>query len=354
MKILIWSKPFYPSLGGVEETTRAMAITLCRLGHSPFIVTDTLLGNNNELNEGYEIYRDCSWFKLLRLSRTCDLVITKGGVSAVAGMAAFFSHRPLIIIHETSGSYQHEGRNFYTIVGNLARWFTCIIAKMHVGVSNSTLKSKALPFPKKAFVLINCISASLRERTLMPLTFTERNIDIFFAGRLIKSKGIYVLADALKILSNDNLKLNVTIAGDGPELNKLKRVLQEQTTHNIEFVGVVRGDSLADLYSHSRLLVIPTTSHPEGMPVVIAEAISFGVPVIGSDQPAISESVGNAGILFPLGDSTALAAALRLILLDEECYLRLHQNCVNRKYLFSYERYQIELAQLLREAFQAN
>lgn len=59
------------------------------------------------------------------------------------------------------------------------------------------------------------------------------------------------------------------------------------------------------------------TVRREGNPPVIAEAVSVGTPVVGSDQPPMVESIGDARVTFPSGDVVALTAQIERMLADE-------------------------------------
>jgi len=75
----------------------------------------------------------------------------------------------------------------------------------------------------------------------------------------------------------------------------------------VVLAGFVSGAPLRELYANAGAFVLPS-SH-EGLPIVVLEALSFGLPVIASDIPANLE----ASSYFPLGDLAALAAALERI-----------------------------------------
>jgi glycosyltransferase involved in cell wall biosynthesis len=64
-------------------------------------------------------------------------------------------------------------------------------------------------------------------------------------------------------------------------------------------------------------LVLPSRTTPdwkEQFGLVLAQAMLCGVPVIGSDSGAIPETIGEAGLLFPEGDTDALAAHIRRLM----------------------------------------
>jgi glycosyltransferase involved in cell wall biosynthesis len=76
----------------------------------------------------------------------------------------------------------------------------------------------------------------------------------------------------------------------------------------------VEDADLAALYAGASLLVMPSRAEGFGLPVL--EAMSLGVPVVTSDDPAMREVGGGATQLFPVGDPAALCAAITRVLSD--------------------------------------
>ena len=95
-------------------------------------------------------------------------------------------------------------------------------------------------------------------------------------GRLVRLKNFELVIKALSHFSNSTL----TIVGDGPEKDSLQRLGVDLNLNNrIEFIG--HTTDVYKYYEKCHALVIP--SFTEGFPLVLAEACSFGVPVIASD-----------------------------------------------------------------------
>ena len=140
---------------------------------------------------------------------------------------------------------------------------------------------------------------------------------VFFAGRLSSEKGIGVLVDAVRMLSERNVDIGLDIAGDGPEQERLQALAAD--LDNITFHGRLDKQGVNELFVSSAALVVPSTWH-ENQPMVILEAIAAGLPVVASDIGGISELVrdGETGALVPPGDATALANALESLLAAPE------------------------------------
>ena len=84
--------------------------------------------------------------------------------------------------------------------------------------------------------------------------------------------------------------------------------------------GHVDDSDLAALYAGASLVVMPSRAEGFGLPLL--EAMTLGVPVVTSDDPAMREVGGGAARNFPVGDSTALCAEVVRVLSDAG--LRVH------------------------------
>lgn len=104
---------------------------------------------------------------------------------------------------------------------------------------------------------------------------------IVFISRIHYKKGIEFLIDAWEQLHTKYPDWTIKIAGNGEEdyiTTLQKRITQKRLDHKIQILPPVFGDDKYKLYSESSLFVLPSFSENFGM--VIAEAMSCGVPVI--------------------------------------------------------------------------
>ena len=115
---------------------------------------------------------------------------------------------------------------------------------------------------------------------------------VLFIGRLIPAKGVKLLVEVARQLK----EIDFAFIGDGPLSSWMKK--QEGKMSNIHYLGKVDNCDLPKYYSAADLLCVPSLCE-EGFPRVIVEAISCGVPVIGSNGAGICEAIDKkVGILF--------------------------------------------------------
>ena len=135
-------------------------------------------------------------------------------------------------------------------------------------------------------------------------------------GRFVEKKGFEHLIRAVALAGARN-RFRVRLVGDGelrPSLESLARDLGVED--RIEFVGWLSNREVGGAMREADLFVAPSVTAAdgdmEGMPLVIAEAMATGLPVIGSRHSGIPEAVREEqnGVLIDERDDEALAAAL--------------------------------------------
>ncbi len=130
---------------------------------------------------------------------------------------------------------------------------------------------------------------------------------ILAVGRFVKEKGFHDLIDAF-VLAKDSLpSIKLVIVGDADHEDEYSRGLKKKAgeAKDVVLTGFLAGQALQEMYSHAGLFVLP--SYYEGLPIVLLEAMSFGLPCIVSDiLPNREVELGNERYFSP-GDVDALA-----------------------------------------------
>jgi glycosyltransferase involved in cell wall biosynthesis len=82
----------------------------------------------------------------------------------------------------------------------------------------------------------------------------------------------------------------------------------------LRVLGRISDTDLAVVLRQAAVLAVPSRAEGFGLPVL--EALAVGTPVVHTDVPALVEVAGDAGVVVPRDDATALAGALRAVLDD--------------------------------------
>lgn len=148
---------------------------------------------------------------------------------------------------------------------------------------------------------------------------------ILNVGRLVRDKAQDVLLDAFALLGDEFNEWRLGIIGDGRYEGALrKQAARLRVEDRVDWHGVVNDPHA--FYHIARIFALP--SRVEGMSNALLEAMSCGLPVIVSDgAPGPLELVedGVTGLVVPVNDAPALAAALRRLAADESLRKRLGQ-----------------------------
>src|SRR6185312_12246200 len=135
-------------------------------------------------------------------------------------------------------------------------------------------------------------------------------------GSVVPRKGYDTLVAALAPLAK--LPWRLTIAGDRTRdpaaAERLDAdIAEHRLSGQIEVVGALSDERLAELYAGSDLFVL--ASRFEGYGMAFAEALTHGLPVVGTTAGAIADTVPpNAGVLVEPNDVNALTRTLRMLI----------------------------------------
>jgi glycosyltransferase involved in cell wall biosynthesis len=150
-------------------------------------------------------------------------------------------------------------------------------------------------------------------------------VRLLSVGAVVPRKGFDVLIAALAMLTD--LSWRLTIAGDRTRDHNTSAQLDADIARHslgnrITTLGTVSPQRLAALYAEADMFVL--ASRFEGYGMAYAEAVTHGLPVIGSNAGAIPDTVPpEAGLLVAPGDIPALAQALRRVIGDADLRRRL-------------------------------
>jgi glycosyltransferase involved in cell wall biosynthesis len=140
-----------------------------------------------------------------------------------------------------------------------------------------------------------------------------------FAGSWMPSKGLHVLVDAFRGLTENARLIVFGSAPDGDSAVYTRDILARGADRRIKFAGRIEHDEVEEVFSAIDVLVVPSLWY-ENSPLTIKEAFASHTPVIASRTGGMAENVrdGVDGLLFTPGDPADLRAALRAMIHDPE------------------------------------
>ena len=142
---------------------------------------------------------------------------------------------------------------------------------------------KNYKFDEKKIVVINNPISSRFLNNYKNNALKKDSNQILFVGRLEKQKGIDILIEAFKVVSNKNKDVKLKIVGNGKLKNNiLDKITELELSNKIELVSFT--DNVAKMYEEAQVTVL--SSLYEGFPNVLLESISCGTPVVSFDCPS--------------------------------------------------------------------
>jgi glycosyltransferase involved in cell wall biosynthesis len=134
---------------------------------------------------------------------------------------------------------------------------------------------------------------------------------VLAVARFVPEKGLHDLIEAVRMLDHSQ---QLVIVGDADHETVYSRNLRSVAAEDkrIVLTGYLTGESLNQVYTHAVLFVLP--SYHEGLPIVLLEAMSYGIPVLVSDIPANNEVKLSVDRYFKCGDIKDLKAKMQILL----------------------------------------
>ncbi|HUP59833.1 MAG TPA: glycosyltransferase [Thermoanaerobaculia bacterium] len=207
--------------------------------------------------------------------------------------------------------------------------------------------------PEKVRVIHNPIDASnIVPRTGRSPRLDEGIVHLVSLGRFVGFKDQKTIIRALAAVHRRGLQARLTMIGDGPlrrDLEAAARALHVE--QSVEFTGWIAEPhalvATADIFLFSSLY--------EAFGNVITEALACGVPIVSSDCSGGPQEIldrGQYGLLFPIGDSEAMADRIVQLVRDAALYERLQKKGLQRAAQFEVTAIGEQYLEAFREAIE--
>lgn len=340
MRIILAPSAYYPHVGGIEELTRQLALTLKSRGHGVSVLTNRWPAGvaRREVLDTIDVTRlvfplpaarprNAARFlfaapgaahALVRHLRCCkpDVIhiIGAGPQSVYIGALA-----PLLrtrLVFTAQGELTFDAHNVFERSATMRAGLRRVLrhADAVTACSAYVLESLATlgAIRTDAIVIPNGVNpadfASMKKQP------SERPY-VLAVGRLVEQKGFDVLIEA--IASPAAPDLDLVIAGEGPARRKLTaRAYELGISERIRFVGAVDRYAVADLLARADVFAFPSRGEPFG--IALLEAMAASVPSVATRAGGVTEfAEDGANVLLVEPDNPgALAQALARVTSD--------------------------------------
>ena len=150
-----------------------------------------------------------------------------------------------------------------------------------------------------------------------PPSRSTPKVSLLCVGRLTPAKGQVLLIHACAQLRDVGIDFSLTLVGEGPDRSRIETAIKKhQLQGRITLTGALTQDGVRHALAQADVFVLPSLA--EGIPVVLMEAMSSGVPCISSPVNGIPELIEHqrTGLLATAGDADSLAEQLLVLARD--------------------------------------
>ncbi len=319
-RLCIVTHTFLPHVGGIEIVTNNQSKRLLRRNYAPTVVTNRIgtppsyrvdgvpvqcyesINTGFRLGIPYSIPTVGSFPVFTKAVKQSRLVHAHGHpylTSLLAGKLARFYGKPFVLTqHNTYISYD----NFFDQVerlNDLAVGRQNLAAADRIIVISNATKNYVLSLgakPKKIRVIYNGVDtnrfrilAGKREEMRRKLGIPKDATVALTVRRLVYKNGVDTLLDCANIAVKKNPKIVFVAVGKGPDMESVRQQIARLGMEaNFRLAGFVSDEELPFYYNLADMFVLPSKSG-EGLPLVAAEAMACGVPVVATDVGGIKE-----------------------------------------------------------------
>jgi len=311
--------------GGVEKHAEKLACALTELGCR----VEAIVRNGSVVKDGRATWRNITITRIwaphvsgleafvhtflgvvhAAFSRPDILHIHAIGPAVFTPLARALGLRVVVTYHSLNYEHRKWGR-FARSVLRLGEWAGMAFANGRIAVPEGLAQQMGRGYLFPVSAIPNGIDTPQRVRStaFLEACGLAHNRYALTVARIDETKCQLDLIAAYARLREPTWKL--ALVGGADHSSSYARAVVEaaRKTPGVVMLGHQTGERLAELYTHARLFVLP--SSPEGQPIAVLEAASFGLPVILSDLPAHREITLARARYFKVGDIAALSAHL--------------------------------------------
>jgi glycosyltransferase involved in cell wall biosynthesis len=346
LRVVLAPSAYYPHVGGIEELTRQLALSLRARGHEVAVLTNRWPEGvlRSEVIDGIAVTRlrfplpagrpapaarflgglPPAALELVRHVRRWrpDVVHVIGAGPQCVYLAAF---RRLL---GSRLAFTAQGELTFDAHGAFER-SAALRAGLRQALRNADVVTACSEFVMHGLAEFGEIRAPslVIPNGVQPSDFvgatpaTEPGPYVLGVGRLVPQKGFDVLMEALA--SDELAELNLVLAGEGFERDRLQaRARELGIDSRVRFAGAVDRSRVAELLRGAHLFAFPSRGEPFG--IALLEAMAAGAPSVATAAGGVPEFArdGENALLVEPGDPKALAAAIARLAFDAQLRYR--------------------------------
>ena len=185
------------------------------------------------------------------------------------------------------------------------------------------------------------------------LVATKENY-LLFVGTLEPRKNLRRLLEAYSLLSESirNKHYLMIVGGKGWGTGNLELLIEQLNIQKfVKVLGYLSNQELENIYNNAYLFVMPSLYEGFGLPLL--EAMSFGVPVVTSNNSSMPEVVGDTAVLVDPKSIISIKCGIEEVLSDFNYRQKLSRATLERSKLFSWDKASKQTIEVFEQAFSA-
>jgi len=351
--IVISTQCFQPVLGGMENLMKGLAENLHKKKYNIFVFADSKNSLDEEKHDkhvGYEIVRYRGLKIIRKKKKSIDI---KKFINFKKNINCIFCD-----------SWKSAENLIKNKIAKTEKIF-CLAHGNDILVKNNIIKRKRIikTLSETSFIIAN---SYFTKKKITDLGIRSNKIKVIYPGvekfyfnskknnntfkkyknfkpilltiaRLEKRKNHKKIIYAVKDLIKDFKNLVYLIAGDGPEMKKIRKLIDKlNLKKNVKILGKVNEDDKAFLFKISDLHVMPTIQDKrsmsiEGFGISYIESGMHGIPSISSGLGGTKESVinGKTGIICNPNNISSIKDSIKKLLINKKAYKNMSVNSRN-------------------------
>ncbi len=225
------------------------------------------------------------------------------------------------IYHINEPPYKRRGNPFYNLFSYLAQRFGLLLIKKKADLIAPLMGTYQdlldLGFPKEKIKVSN---AGVNTETIRKVKSVKKEFDAVHVGALTFTKGVYDLLEIWRLIVEIKRDAQLAIIGGGSKAlieGYKKRIKDMGLSENIDYYGFVpKNEDVYAIIKASKIYLCP--GHENGWSLPVAEAMTFGIPVVAYNLKMFGNAFKKGFIVVPVHDQKKFAEKVIELLEDEK------------------------------------
>jgi len=244
-------------------------------------------------------------------------------VRVAARLGVFGRRRPAVVYteHNEWSVYRWQTRWANALTQRLDDTTITVSDGVRDSIRPAALRRRAITIRHGINVADVRINTGERDRLRRELGISDDEVVVVTVANFRPVKNYPMLLRACKIATQQVEHLRFVVVGQGPGAPEVHALHDALELGDRMLLLGYRPDATTVMAASD---VFTLSSHAEGLPVALMEALALGLPVVATDVGGIAETIDeSSGVLVPAGDAEALARALIAVSTDRQHLARL-------------------------------